>query len=156
MGSGANFQQPNHYRTTRTLGRDAQAPPSPQYRPPFSAGYTLFRPGHFSCTLRFTNATVPITFYRPPIPITPLSDASRSGFALGIKSDLSHSSGAAISSKRELISSNSARAKASSLIRAANPDTFPAFQGMGPRAARPGFYLHRSLFPVAAISHRPT
>src|SRR6202158_4007904 len=87
LGSGANFQQPN-ITDDQQVGRDAQ-----RHLRQYTAilGWThTFSPDtllHTSLYARNSSDRVLPT----ADPITPLSDASRSGFTLGVKSDLSHS-----------------------------------------------------------------
>src|SRR5260370_33451617 len=140
MGSSANFQQPN-ITDDQAVGRDAQRHLR-QYTAilgwthTFSADTLL----HTSLYTRSSSDHVlPTTD-----PITPLSDASRSGFALGVKSDLSHSwrshffkAGVGLCQLREGESVFFAPPR--------RPDTFPALQGWGKsRADRVYFQQHFS------------
>jgi len=116
MGSGANFQQPN-ITDDQAVGRDAQ-----RHLRQYTAilGWThTFSPDTLLHTSLYTRSSsdhvLPTTD-----PITPLSDASRSGFALASRVT-SRTPGAVTSSRQESISSNSARARVFSSSRAAIP-----------------------------------
>src|SRR5882762_5416656 len=87
MGSGTNFQQPN-ITDDQAVGRDAQRHLR-QYTAILGWLHT-FSPQTLLHTSLYTRSSSDHVLPTAD-PITPLSDASRSGFALGIKSDLSHS-----------------------------------------------------------------
>ncbi|HEU0370225.1 MAG TPA: carboxypeptidase-like regulatory domain-containing protein, partial [Candidatus Acidoferrum sp.] len=142
MGSGANFQQPN-ITDDQDVGRDAQ-----RHLRQYTAilGWThTFSPNTLLQTSLYQRSSsdhvLPTTD-----PITPLSDASRSGFALGVKSDLSHSwhghffkAGVDFVELRE--------GESFFFDPRGDPDTFPAFQGWG-KGGQASFYVQDHFSPV--------
>ena len=146
MGSGTNFQQPN-ISDDQAVGRDAQ-----RYLRQFTAiaGWThTFSPEtllHTSIYERTSSDRVLPT----SDPITPLSDASRSTFTLGVKSDLSHTwrshffkVGVDLVRLRE--------GESFFFDSRGDPDVFPAFQGWG-KGGQASFYVQDHFSPVRNLT----
>ncbi len=141
LGSGANFQQPN-ISDDQEVGRDAQ-----RHLRQYTAilGWThTFSPDTLLHTSLYernsSDHVLPTTD-----PITPLSDASRSGFTLGIKSDLSHSwrghffkAGIDFVELRE--------GESFFFDSRGDPDVFPPFQGWG-KGGQASFYVQDHFSP---------
>ena len=142
IGSGANFQQPN-IAADQEVGRDAQ-----RHLRQYTAilGWThTFSPSTLLLTSIYqrtsSDKVLPTTE-----PITPLSDASRSGFALGVKSDFSHTwhshffkAGVDLVRLRE--------GESFFFDSRGDPDVFPAFQGWG-KGGQASFYLQDHFSPI--------
>jgi hypothetical protein len=146
MGSGANFQQPN-ITADQNVGRDAQ-----RHLRQYTAilGWThTFSPQtllHTSIYQRNSSDHVlPTTD-----PITPLSDASRSGFTLGVKGDLSHSwRGHFFKAGIDLVRLR--EGESFFFAPRGDPDNFPAFQGWG-KGGQASFYVQDHFSPLRNLT----
>jgi hypothetical protein len=146
MGSGANFQQPN-ITDDQAIGRDAT-----RHLRQYTAilGWTqTFSPETLLHTSLYERSSsdhvLPTTD-----PITPLSDASRSGFSLGIKSDLSHSwRGHFFKAGIDLVQLR--EGESFFFDPRGDPDTFPAFQGWG-KGGQASFYLQDHFSPLRNLT----
>jgi hypothetical protein len=146
MGSGANFQQPN-ITDDQKVGRDAQ-----RHLRQYTAilGWThTFSPQtllHTSIYQRTSSDHVlPTTD-----PITPLSDASRSGFTLGVKSDLSHSwRGHFFKAGIDLLQLR--EGESFFFAPRGDPDTFPAFRSWG-KGGQASFYVQDHFSPLRNLT----
>jgi TonB-dependent receptor-like protein/carboxypeptidase family protein len=134
-GSGANFQQPN-ISDDQAVGRDAQR-----------------HLRQYTAILGWTHTFSPATLLQTSIyqrsssdkvlptsdPITPLSDASRSGFTLGVKSDLSHIwHGHFFKAGLDLVRLR--EGESFFFDSRGDPDVVPAFQGWG-KGGQASFYV---------------
>src|SRR5258706_5227006 len=146
MGSGANCQQPN-ITDDQDVGRDAQR-----------------HLRQSTAILRWTHTFSPETLLHTSLyernssdhvlpttdPITPLSDASRSSFTLGIKSDLSHSwRGHFFKAGIDLVQLR--EGESFFFAPRGDPDTFPAFQGWG-KGGQASFYLQDHFAPLRNLT----
>jgi TonB-dependent receptor-like protein/carboxypeptidase family protein len=135
LGSGANFQQPN-ISDDQAVGRDAQRHLR-QYTA--IAGWlhtfspqTLLQTSIYERTS--SDQVLPTTD-----PITPLSSASRAGFTIGIKSDLSHSwRGHFFKAGIDLVRLR--EGESFFFDGRGDPDVFPPFQGWG-KGGQASFYV---------------
>jgi hypothetical protein len=146
MGSGADFQQPN-LTVDQAVGRDAQ-----RHLRQYTAilGWThTFSPATLLQTSIYQRSSsdkvLPTTD-----PITPLSDASRSGFTLGVKSDLSHTwhshffkAGVDLVRLRE--------GESFFFDSRGDPDVFPPFQGWG-KGGQASFYVQDHFSPLRNVA----
>src|SRR5256885_9766236 len=124
MGSGTNFQQPN-ISDDQAAGRDAQ-----RHLRQFTAivGWThTFSPQTLLHTAIYERTSADRVLPTSD-PITPLSDASRATFTLGVKSDLSHTwKGHFFKAGVDLVRLR--EGERFFLDGRGDPDVFPAFQG---------------------------
>jgi outer membrane receptor protein involved in Fe transport len=146
LGSGTNFQQPN-ITDDQAAGRDAQRHLR-QYTAILSWLHS-FSPQallHTSVYERVSSDRVLPT----SDPVTPLSSASRSSLALGIKSDLSHSwRGHYFKAGIDLVRM---RVGESFLFNSrGDPDVFPHFQGWG-KGGQASFYVQDHFSPVRNLT----
>lgn len=146
MDSGTNFQQPN-ITDDQAVSRDAQR-----------------HLRQYTAILGWTHTFSPATLLQTSIyqrsssdkvlptsdPITPLSDASRSGFALGAKSDLSHTwhshffkAGVDLVRLRE--------GESFFFDSRGDPDVFPPFQGWG-KGGQASFYIQDHFSPLRNLA----
>ena len=142
MGSGANFQQPN-ISDDQDVGRNAQ-----RHLRQYTAilGWThTFSPSTLLQTSVYQRSSSDKVLPTSD-PISPLSDASRSGFSLGVKSDLSHTwhshffkAGIDLVRLRE--------GESFFFDSRGDPDVFPAFQGWG-KGGQASFYLQDHFSPI--------
>ncbi|HXN53819.1 MAG TPA: TonB-dependent receptor [Candidatus Acidoferrum sp.] len=146
LGSGANFQQPN-ITDDQQVGRDAQRHLR-QYTAIFGWTHT-FSPEtllHTSLYERSSSDHVLPT----SDPITPLSDASRSGFTLGVKSDLSHSwRGHFFKAGIDLVQLR--EGESFFFESRGDPDVFPPFQGWG-KGGQASFYIQDHFSPIRNLT----
>src|SRR6266478_2760320 len=146
MGSGANFQQPN-ITDDQAVGRDAQRHLR-QYTAILGWTHTFSTETllHTSLYARSSSDHVlPTTD-----PITPLSEVSRSGFTLGVKSDLSHSwRGHFFKAGIDLVRVR--EGESFFFDSRGDPDVFPAFQGWG-KGGQASFYLQDHFSPLRNLT----
>src|SRR6267378_3503079 len=146
MGSGANFQQPN-ITDDQAVGRDAR-----RHLRQYTAilGWThTFSPDTLLHTSLYTRSSSDHVLPTAD-PITPLSDASRSGFTLGIKSDLSYSwRGHFFKAGIDLVQLR--EGESFFFDPRGDPDTFPAFQGWG-KGGQASFYLQDHFSPLRNLT----
>jgi TonB dependent receptor/Carboxypeptidase regulatory-like domain len=135
MGSGTNFQQPN-ISDDQAVGRDAQ-----RHLRQFTAiaGWThTFSPQTLLQTSIYERTSADRVLPTSD-PITPLSDASRATFTLGVKSDLSHTwRGHFFKAGVDLV--HLREGESFFFDSRGDPDVFPAFQGWG-KGGQASFYV---------------
>ena len=146
MGSGANFQQPN-ITDDQAVGRDAQ-----RHLRQYTAilGWThTFSPATLLQTSIYQRSSsdkvLPTTD-----PVTPLSDASRSGFTLGVKSDLSHTwHGHFFKAGVDLVRLR--EGESFFFDSRGDPDVFPSFQGWR-KGGQASFYVQDHFSPLRNLA----
>jgi hypothetical protein len=146
MGSGTNFQQPN-ITEDQQAGRNAQRHLRQQTA---ILGWThVFSPETLLQTSLYQRSSsdrvLPTTD-----PDTPLSDASRSGFTLGVKSDLSHAwRGHLFRAGFDLVKLR--EGESFFFDSRGDPDVFPAFQGWE-QGGQASFYAQDHFSPVRNLT----
>ena len=146
MGSGTNFEQPN-IAEDQEVGRDArrhlrQATAILTWTHTFSA-QTLLNSSLYERTS--SDHVLPTTD-----PVTPLSDASRAGFTLGIKSDLSRAwRGHLFKAGVDLVRLR--EGESFFFDSRGDPDVFPAFQGWG-KGGQASLYAQDHFSPVKNLT----
>jgi hypothetical protein len=146
MGGGTNFQQPN-ISDDQAVGRDAQRHTRQQTA--ILIWQHTFSPQTLLATSLYERDSSDLVLPTTD-PITPLSVASRSGFTLGIKSDLSHyfrghfsKAGVDLVRLREL--------ESFFFDSRGDPDVFPAFSG-GLKGGQASFYVQDHFSPIRNLT----
>src|SRR6266850_2419883 len=146
MGSGANFQQPN-ITDDQLVGRDAQRHLR-QYTAILGwlhtfSPQTLLQTSVYERTS--SDKVLPTTD-----PVTPLSNASRSSFTVGVKSDLSHSwRGHLFKAGVDFVRLREGESFFSDSR--GDPDVFLPFQGWG-KGGQASFYVQDHFSPIRNLT----